>query len=129
MFCGSGWSVALPTEARQLGNNNRLPSGLGKAIPIESRGVSRGCPKRSGGPPERKCPAALAGANGAKYSFDCDKHIRTGGRSVQAFLRPSGLARVVRHIGRHYPEAIAVFKDEVASSPRLLVGRIKWSPL
>jgi hypothetical protein len=123
-------SLALPTEAHQSGNINRLPSSLGKVTTIESRGVSGAGPKRSGGTPERERPAALAGANGAKYSSGCDGHLRTGERSAQAGLsrRLRELARDVRRIRGNGPEAIAISKDEVACElgrpgPRVDRGR------
>lgn len=58
--------LALPTEARHSGNINGLPPSLGKITPVEFRGVSKAAPKRSGDPPQKENPAALAGANGAK---------------------------------------------------------------
>jgi hypothetical protein len=48
--------LALPTEAHHSGNINRLPLSLGKATPIESRGVSGAGPKQSGGPPKENAP-------------------------------------------------------------------------
>ena len=123
--------LALPTEAHQSGNINRLPSSLGKVTPIKSRGVSGAGPKRSGGPPGRERPAALAGANGAKYSSGCNGHLRTGERSAQAGLsrRLRELARSVRRIGGHDPEDIAISKDEVDCDPGSFVRRVEGPQL
>jgi hypothetical protein len=123
--------LALPTEAHHSGNINRLPLSLGKATPIESRGVSGAGPKQSGGPPERERPAALAGANGAKYSSGVDANVRTGKRSAQAGLgrRLRELARDVRRIGGRDPEAIAISKDDVVSALGGLARRIEGAQL
>jgi hypothetical protein len=113
--------LALPTEAHQSGNINRLRSSLGKVTPIESPGVSGAGLKRSGGWPERERPAAPAGANGAKYSLGVGSHFRTCERSAQATLvrRLRELARV----GGRDAGAIAISKEDSALG--VLARRIK----
>lgn len=108
--------LALPTEARQLGDIKDLAPSLGKSRLIEPQSVSEGRPKPAGpadgekSAPDGSPPALLL--------------LRLGAR-----LRK--LAASVRSIGdgyQHNPEAILQRKQEIAAQLEQLAALVEGGP-